>query len=83
MENNEQKSSEQLWKELFDITNKQLEINTQLREIMEPFVVASSERKGEISTEEMVNKVQDLFIELEALQAEARAVFHKLFGNDE
>ena len=83
MEDNEEKSSEQLWKELLDITEKQLEINTQLREIMEPIVVASTKRKGVTSTEEIVSKARDLFVELEALHAVGRALFHKLFGNEE
>ena len=83
MEDNEQKSSEQLWKELFDITNKQLETNTQLKQILEPFIAASSRRKGAILNEELVNRVQDLFVELEALQAEERAVYHNLFGTKE
>ena len=83
MEDNEQKSSEQLWKELFDITNKQLETHTQLKQILEPFVGASSRRKGTILNEELANRVQDLFVELEALQAKARAVYHNLFGTKE
>ena len=83
MEDNEQKSSEQLWKELLDITNKQLEANTQLKQILEPFIGASSRRKGAILNEELINRVQDLFVELEALQAEERAVYHNLFGTKE
>ena len=83
MEDNEQKSSEQLWKELLDITNKQLEANTQLKQILEPFIAASSRRKGAILNEELGSRVQDLFVELEALQAEARAVYHSLLGTKE
>jgi hypothetical protein len=83
MEDNEEKSREQLWKDLLDITEKQMKINTQLREIMEPIVGASTERKGVTSTEETVSKMRDLFVELEALHAEERALFHKLFGTEE
>ena len=83
MEDNEQKSSEQLWQELFDITNKQLETHSQLKQILEPLTGASSRKKGVILNEEMYSRVQDIFIELEALQAEARAVYHNLFGTKE
>ncbi|HUU64820.1 MAG TPA: hypothetical protein VMW37_01790 [Dehalococcoidales bacterium] len=83
MEDNEEKSSEQLWKDLLDITEKQIKINTQLREIMEFIVGASTERKGVTSTEETVSKARDLFVELEALHAEGRALFHKLFETEE
>jgi len=83
MEDNEQKSNEQLWKELFDITNKQLETHTQLKQNLESFTGVSSKRKGAILNEELVNRVQDLFVELEALQAEARAAYHNLFGTKE
>jgi hypothetical protein len=83
MEDNEQKSSEQLWQELFDITNEQLETHTQLKQILEPLTGASSRKKGAILNEEVFSRVQDIFIELEALQAEARAVYHNLFGTKE
>ena len=83
MEDNERKSAEQLWKEFLDIINKQLEINTQLKDIAERFAGTSSEKREEVLTEEIANKVRDLFIELEALQGEERAVYHSLFGTGE
>jgi len=82
MEDNEEKSKEQLWKDLLDITDKQIKIDTQLREIMESIAGASTKDKGITSTEETLNKVQDLFVELEALHAEGRALFHKLFETE-
>ena len=82
MENAEQKSSEQLWKELLESINKQLDINTKLKEVLEP-VVASSSRSGGLSlTEEMANEIKDLVIEAESLQAEEKAAFHLIFGVD-
>lgn len=82
MENAEQKSEEQLWQELLESINKQLDINTKLKEILEP-VVASSSRSGGLSlTEEITNGIKDLIIESESLQAEEKAVFHQLFGVD-
>ena len=80
MENNEQKSTEQLWKEFLETINKQLERNTRLREIVQPFAETSSGRKGTALTEEIASKVKDLFIEIEALLGEERAIYHTLFG---
>ena len=82
MENADQKSSEQLWKELLESINKQLDINTKLKEIIEP-VAAPSSRSGGLSiTEEMANEIKELVIESESLQAEEKAAFHQLFGVD-
>ena len=83
MEDNEEKSREQLWQDLLDITEKQMKINTQLREIIEPIASASTERKRVTSPEEIVSKTRDLFIELEALHAQGRALFHKLLETEE
>jgi len=80
MENAEQKSSEQLWKELLENINKQMDINMRLKEILEPVVTASAKSEGLSLTEETVSEIKDLFVEAESLQAEEKAVFHQLFG---
>ena len=83
MEDSEQESTEQLWKEFLEITNKQLEKHTRLREIIEPFAETSGKGKGTILTEEMTSEVKGIFIEIEALLGEERAVYHSLFGTEE
>ena len=82
MENAEQKSSEQLWKELLESINKQLDINARLKETLEPVVASSSKSRGSGLTEEIANEIKELVIEAESLQAEEKAVFHQLFGVD-
>ena len=82
MESDEQKSSEELLKELLESIDKQLDINTKLKEILEPFVVSSSRSGGLSLTDEIANEIKDLVIEAESLQAEEKAVFHQLFGVD-
>ena len=82
MESAEQKSSEQLWKELLESIDKQLDINMKLKEILEPVVVSSPRSGGLSLTEEIANEIKDLVIEAESLQAEEKAVFHQLFGVD-
>jgi len=83
MEESEQKSTEQLWKEFLDSTDKQLEINAQLKDIAERFAGTSSKRKGPVLTEEVADQVRDLFVKLEASLGEQRAVYHSLFGIEE
>ena len=83
MEVNEQESPAQLWEEFLEITKKQLERHTRLREIIEPFAESSGKGKGTTLTEEMTSEVKDIFIEIEALLGEERAVYHSLFGTEE
>ena len=82
MENAEHKSSEELWKELLESINKQLDINTKLKDILEPVAASSARTAGLGLTGEMVNEIKDLVIEAESLQAEEKAAFHQLFGVD-
>jgi len=82
MENTEPKSEGQLWNELLESVNKQLDVNMKLKETLEPVVAASSKSKGTSLTEEIANEIKGLFIEAESLQAEGKAVFHQLFGVD-
>jgi len=82
MGNTEQKSEGQLWQELAENINKQLDVNMKLKEILAPVVAASSKSKGPGLTGEIVNEIKDLVIEAESLQAEEKAVFHQLFGVD-
>jgi hypothetical protein len=82
MENEEQKSIEELWEKLFESVNRQLDINMKLKEILEP-VVASSSRSGSPGlSEEIANEIKELVIEAESLQAKGKAIFHQLFGVD-
>ena len=83
MEDNEQKSTEQLWEEFLEIIDKQLDRNTQLKAIVERFAGTSAKTKGTVLTDEMTSKVKDLFIEIEALLGEERAIYHSLFGIEE
>ena len=83
MEENEQKSSEQCWKELLDIINRQMEINTQLKSFIEAMIGTSTEGMGVTVNKEKVEELQNLFIELESLQAQERALYHSLFGDEE
>jgi hypothetical protein len=88
MENNIQEengrgSTEQLLEEMLEYLNKQLDVDTKLKDILESVVSSSSVSKGIDLTEESASNFRDLYIEAEALQAEGRAIFHELFGVEE
>jgi len=79
---NELADREQRWKELFGIIEEQLEIINKLKEIVEP-LASSGSNKGVASTEERVSEAKDLFIELEALQAQERPIYHSLLETED
>ena len=83
MEDKEQKNVDDLWREFLDTINKQLELNTELKDIVENITKASSQKKASDLTEERVNKIRDLFIEMESSLGEELAIYHSLFGIDE
>ena len=83
MENNEQKTQTELWQEFPNIISRQLEISTELKNIIENFAGASSHKTAPDLSEEQANKLRGLFVEMEALTGEERAVYHSLFGIDE
>ena len=78
MEAREEKSAEQLQKELLNIIDRQLDVGNQLKQIIENY----TKLNGIALSEEMV-KARELFIESESLQAEGRAVYHSLFGPED
>ena len=52
-EDDEQKSNEELWQEFLEIVNRQLEINTRLKEVIERLAGSTSKRKGIVLTEKL------------------------------
>ena len=83
MEDKERKNVDELWKEFLDIINKQLEVNTELKDIVENITKTSSQKTALGLTEERVDKMRDLFLEMESSMGEERAIYHSLFGIDE
>jgi hypothetical protein len=83
MEDEEQKNIDELWKEFLDIINKQLEVNTELKNIVEDFTKAVSPKTAQDPNGEKSVRIQDLFIEMESSLGEERAIYHSLFGIEE
>lgn len=69
-----------LFNELLENIDRQLDIDRKLKEHMEYlFNNAAKSAAGE-RTPARVADIRDLYIEAESLQAEGRAIFHRLFG---
>ena len=83
MEDKQQKNVDDLWKEFLDIINKQIEVNTELKGIVEDFTKAPSQKTASGLTGEQTQKIQDLFIEMESLLGKERAAYHSLFEIDD
>ena len=83
MEDKEQKNVDDLWKEFLDIINKQLVVNTELKNVVENFTKASFPKTAPDLTGEQIKRIQDLLIEMESLLGEELAIYHSLFGIDE
>ena len=79
----EQQNVDDLWEEFLNIINHQLEVNTELKDIVENITKDSSQKIASDLTEELMNRIRDLFIEMESSLGMERAVYHRLFGTDE
>jgi hypothetical protein len=75
-------SQKQLLNELLENINQQLSLDMKLKSTMESFIKGSSRRKRAGLLEDKANIIRDCYIEAESLQAEGRAIFHRLFGTE-
>ncbi len=76
----EEKSGDLLLSELLENINRQLDLDTRMKELIASFIKGSSGRKRVGLVEEKADIIRNLYIEAESLQAEGRAIFHQLFG---
>ncbi len=76
----EEKSEGLLLSEFLENINQQLDLDTQIKELIVSFIKSSSRRKRVGLVEEKADIIRNLYIEAESLQAEGRAIFHQLFG---
>ena len=79
---NEVQHRGRLFNELLDNINRQLEIDTKLRDNMGILFSNTSISSKTYPIREKVDAVKSLYIEAEELQAEGRAIFHRLFGTE-
>jgi transcriptional regulator CtsR len=76
----EKQDRAQLFNELLENINRQLEMDIELKEIMELLFKDNIKSTKSRRIQDKVDAVKKLFIEAESVQAEGRAIFHKLFG---
>ena len=70
----------ELFEGLLENIDKQIEMDSKLKELMEALkiIVTNNSKNHDIS--DKVLEIRDLYVEAEILQAEGRAIFHRLFG---
>ena len=73
---------ERLFNELLENVARQLEMDIELKEIMEMLFKNITNSTKSRRVQEKVSAIKKLFIEAECVQAEGRAIFHKLYGTD-
>ena len=79
---NEKQHEGRLFNELLDNIDRQLEIDAKLKENMELLFSHTSISSKNYQIREKVETLKSLYIEAEELQAEGRAIFHRLFGTE-
>ena len=82
MPGKESQSREDLFEKLLENIDKQIEIDTKLKEIMESLFTHVSKSSNRQLIEDKVIEIRNLYVEAEILQAEGRAIFHRLFGTE-
>lgn len=80
MEDTEQGDYTELWKRLISVIDKQLQANTRQKRIAQNIIDKYNNKLNIILDEKTINEIVDLFVDLEALMAEQRAIYDALFG---
>ena len=78
----EEQRRARLFNALLENIEKQVAIDLKLKENMEYLFNITTKSTTSDSMQEKVNTIRELYIEAESLQAEGRAVFHRLFGTE-
>ena len=72
----------ELFDELLENIDKQIETDGKLKEMMEALkVLVSKGSKSQLVSDKVID-IRNLYVEAEILQAEGRAIFHQLFGTE-
>ena len=80
MEVKEQGDYTELWKRLLTVIDKKIDMNTREKQIAQDIINRYYKRLEVILEEKTINEIVDLFVDLEALTAEQRAIYDALFG---
>jgi hypothetical protein len=82
MPSRKRQSRKALFDELVANIDEQIVMDMKLKELMEALKILVTKRSKEQSISDAVLEIRDMYVEAEALQAEGRAIFHRLFGTE-
>ena len=82
MKKKTEENEEELFNRLLENIDRQIETDTKLKELMELLFENISKSTKNKLIEEKVLIIRNLYVDAEVLQAEGRAIFHRLFGTE-
>jgi len=82
MNNKTEQNRDELFNRLLENIDRQLEIDTKLKGEMELLSENISKSTKDKLIEEKVLEIRNVYVDAEILQAEGRAIFHRLFGTE-
>ncbi|MGD9118590.1 MAG: hypothetical protein PVJ08_07670 [Dehalococcoidia bacterium] len=71
-----------MFNRLLENIDKQIEMDMKLKELMESLFSHVSKSTKSTVIEDKVLEIRNMYVEAEILQAEGRAIFHRLFGTE-
>ncbi len=82
MDSKKEQNRNEFFNRLLENIDKQIEMDTQLKEKMETLFTHVSKSTKNSPIEDKVLEIRNMYVEDEILQAEGRAIFHRLFGTE-
>lgn len=82
MDSNKEENQNELFNRLLENIDKQIEMDTALKDKMESLFTHVSKSTKSRTIEDKVLEIRNMYVEAEILQAEGRAIFHQLFGTE-
>ncbi len=82
MDSKKEQNRNEFFNRLLENIDKQIEMDTKLKEKMETLFTHVSKSTKNSPIEDKVLEIRNMYVEDEILQAEGRAIFHRLFGTE-
>jgi hypothetical protein len=82
VENKKAQNRNDMFNRLLENIDKQIEMDMKLKELMESLFSHVSKSTKSTLVEDKVLEIRNMYVEAEILQAEGRAIFHRLFGTE-
>ena len=82
MDSQTERKRDELFNQLLENIDKQIEMDTKLKDKLESLFAHISKSTKSTLVEEHVLEIRNMYVEAEILQAEGRAIFHRLFGTE-